>query len=87
MRYGGLDKQPSAVVEKTQSKIMHPETVEVYDRKERSFGIIRKRETQSVSFVRESIEVVNTKEARRQFFQKKKLCFSCGRAGHWGKHW
>ena len=30
-------------------------------------------------------EVVNTIEARRQFFQEKKLCFNCGRAGHWGK--
>ena len=35
----------------------------------------------------DACEVVNTNEARRQFFQKKKLCFSCGRAGHWGKHW
>ena len=36
--------------------MMYPETVEMYDRKERSIGIIRKRETQSVStFVRESI--------------------------------
>ena len=34
---------------------MHAETVEVCDPKERSNGIIKKRETQCVSFVRESI--------------------------------
>ena len=33
----------------------------------------------------DACEVVNTIEARRQFFQEKKLCFNCGRAGHWGK--
>ena len=31
----------------------------------------------------DACEGVNTIEARRQFFQK--LCFNCGRAGHWGK--
>ena len=31
--------------------MIHPKTGEVYDRKERSIGIIRKRETKSVSFV------------------------------------
>ena len=41
--------------------MMHPETVEVYDPKERSIGIIRKRETQSVSFVRESIGETHAK--------------------------
>ena len=41
--------------------MMHAETVEVYDRKERSIGIIRKRETQSVSLVRESIEEKHAK--------------------------
>ena len=80
MRYGGLDKQPSAVVEKTQSKIMHPETVEVYDRKERSFGIIRKRETQSVSFVRESIGVTHakslTQKKQEDSSSKKRNCVS-----------
>ena len=34
---------------------------------------------------RDACEVINTIEARRQFFQEKKLCFNCGRAGHWGK--
>ena len=33
----------------------------------------------------DACEVINTIEARRQFFQEKKLCFNCGRAGHWGK--
>ena len=33
----------------------------------------------------DACEVVNTIEARRQFLQEKKLCFNCGRAGHWGK--
>ena len=60
MGYGGLDKQPSAVVEDIKY-MMHPETLEVYDRKERSIGIIRKRETQSVSFVRESIGETHAK--------------------------
>ena len=41
--------------------MMHPETVEVYDQKERSIGMIRKRETQSVSFVRESIGETHAK--------------------------
>ena len=41
--------------------MMNPETLEVYDRKERSIGIIRKRETQSVSFVRESIGEAHAK--------------------------
>ena len=34
----------------------------------------------------DACEVVKTVEARRQFFQEKKLCFNCGRPGHWGKH-
>ena len=33
----------------------------------------------------DACEVVNTIEARRQFFQEKKLCFNCGRSGHSGK--
>ena len=33
----------------------------------------------------DACEVINTIEARRQFFQEKKLFFSCGHAGHWGK--
>ena len=41
--------------------MMHPETVEVYDQKERSIDMIRKRETQSVSFVRESIGETHAK--------------------------
>jgi len=34
----------------------------------------------------DACKVVKTVEARRQFFQEKKLCFHCGRPGHWGKH-
>ena len=45
--------------------MMHPEIVEVYDRKERSIGIIRKRETQSVSFVRGSIGETHAKSLRQ----------------------
>ena len=41
--------------------MMHPETVEVCERKERSIGIITKRETQSVPFVRESIGETHAK--------------------------
>ena len=59
------------------------------DRKERRIGTMKKREIHSVSFVRKSMgethAVINTIEARRKFFQEKKLCFNCGRAGHWGQ--
>ena len=59
---------------------MHPETVEVYDRKERGFGIIRKRETQSVSFVRESIGVTHAKSLtqmkQEDSSSKKRNCVS-----------
>ena len=41
--------------------MMHPETLEVYDRKERTIGIIRKRDTLSVSFVREIIGEAHAK--------------------------
>ena len=34
----------------------------------------------------DTCEVVKTVEARRRFFQESKLCFNCGRTGHWGKH-
>ena len=62
--------------------MMHPETLEVYDRKERIIGIIRKREIQSVSFVGESIG-----ERRQEYSSsKKRNCFNCGRAKHWGNH-
>ena len=33
----------------------------------------------------DACEVINSIEARRQFFQEKKLCFNCGRAGHLGE--
>ena len=60
--------------------MMHPETVEVYDRKERSIGIIRKRETQSVSFVRESIGETHAKSLTQQKQEdsssKKRNCVS-----------
>ena len=41
--------------------MMHPETVEVYDQKERTIATIRKREIQSVSFVRDSIGETHVK--------------------------
>ena len=41
--------------------MMHPETVELHYRKERGIGTIRKRETQSVSFVRKSIGETHAK--------------------------
>ena len=47
---------------------MHPETVEMCDRNERRIGTIKKREIQSVSFVRESMgethAVINTIETK-----------------------
>ena len=60
--------------------MMHPETLEVYDRKERTIGILRKRETQSVSFVRESSGETHAKSLTQQTQEdsssKKRNCVS-----------
>ena len=60
--------------------MMHPETLEVYDRKERTIGIIRKRETLSVSFVRESIGETHakslTQKKQEDRSSKKRNCVS-----------